>query len=93
MQLGARQGQQGQDIGTGGNMVEWGHWEWGEGTGVGISDKGWGSSQGWGSRQGMGFQTWGCGTRHRWGSRHGMIGYQTDDGVPGRGWVTTFTSH
>ena len=42
---------------------------------------------GWGSRQGIGFQTWG------WGSRHGMMGYQTDDGVPARGGVTTFTSH
>ena len=106
-QLGARQGQQGPDggRGTGGKMVGWRHWGWGGGTGGGISYKGWvpdrsgGSSQGWGSRQGMGFQTCdgvpdrGCGTKHRWGSRHGMMIYQTDGGVPGRGGVTTFTSH
>ena len=87
---------------------EWGSWHgggfqaqgWGSWHGDGVPDKEWGS---W---HGMGFQTWawgswhgdgvldmGCGTRHRWGFRHGMKGYQTDDGVPVRGGVTTFRSH
>ena len=62
--------------------------------GMGFQTWGWDSRHGgWDSRHGdgipdmgMGFQTWG------WDSGHGM-GYQTDDGVPVRGEITTFTSH
>ena len=89
-QLGAIQGQQGQDGGRGtwGKMVGWGHLGWGGGTGSGIPDKGCSSRQGMefqtelGSRQGMGFQTWGWGS-WGWGSRQGM-GFQSWGGVSDR---------
>ena len=53
--------------------------------GTGGKMVGWALEVGWGH---------GGGTSDKgWGSRHGMMGYQSDDGVPGRGRATTFTSH